>query len=124
MHQIYPKSKFFQKIEPFYWSYHLYDTIDNKWETMNFFVVRFYLPRNTQVRFEGILGNEIFASGRFDRTGYGFRTESQIFKQVYVQAAIRSWGAFTTTRTPRTRAMKPASASACGTSPSTSLTST
>ena len=92
MHQIYPKSKFFQKIEPFYWSYHLYDTIDNMWETMNFFVLRFYLPRNTQVRFEGILGNEIFAGGRFDRTGYGFRTESQVFKQVYVEAAIRRWG--------------------------------
>jgi len=92
MHQIYPKSKFFQKIEPFYWSYHLYDTIYNKWETMNFFVLRFYLPRNTQVRFEGILANEIFAGHRFDRSGYGFRSESQIFKQVYVQTSIRRWG--------------------------------
>jgi hypothetical protein len=92
MHQIYPKSKFFQKIEPFYWSYHLYDTIYNKWETMNFFVLRFYLPRNTQVRFEGILANEIFAGNRFDRTGYGFRSESQVFKQVYVQTSIRRWG--------------------------------
>ena len=27
MYSIYPKSKFFQKIEPFYWSYQLFDTI-------------------------------------------------------------------------------------------------
>jgi hypothetical protein len=62
------------------------------WETMNFFVLRFYLPRNTQVRFEGILGNEIFAGQRFDWSGYGFRTESQIFKQLFVSAYIRRWG--------------------------------
>lgn len=92
MYQIYPKSSFFQKIEPFYWSYHLYDTTDNMWETLNFFVLRFYLPRSTQVRFEGILGNEVFAGGRFDRSGFGFRTETQILKQLYVNAYVRRWG--------------------------------
>ena len=63
---IYPRSKFFQKIEPFYWSYHIYDTIYDMWETFNMFVLRFYLPRSTEVRFEGILGNEIFAGRRFE----------------------------------------------------------
>jgi hypothetical protein len=92
MYQIYPKSKFFQKIEPFYWSYHIYDTIYDKWETLNFFVLRFYLPRSTQVRFEGILGNEIYAGQRFDWSGYGFRTETQILKQLYVYGYIRRWG--------------------------------
>jgi hypothetical protein len=92
MYQIYPKSGFIQKVEPFYWSYHMYDTTYHMWETMDFFVLRFYLPRNTQVRFEGILGNEVFAGQRFDESGVGFRTESQIFKQLYVNAYIRRWG--------------------------------
>jgi len=92
MYQIYPKSKFFQKIEPFYWSYHIYDTIYGMWETMNFFVARFYLPRNTQVRFEGIAANEIYAGRRFDRTGYGFRTKTQLYKQLYISFFARHWG--------------------------------
>jgi hypothetical protein len=92
MYQIYPKSKLIQKIEPFYWSYHLYDTIYHMWETMNFFVARFYLPRNTQVRFEGILANEVFAGQRFDRSGLGFRVETQLFKQLYIEGSIRQWG--------------------------------
>ena len=92
MHQIYPRSKFFQKIEPFYWSCHIYDTIYNKWETFNIFVLRFYLPRSTQVRFEGILGNEIFAGWRFERTGFGLRTQSQVLKQVYLETSFRRSG--------------------------------
>jgi hypothetical protein len=92
VYQIYPKSDFFQKIEPFYWSYHVYDTTYHMWETMNFFVVRFSLPRSTQVRFEGILGNEIYLGQRFDWSGLGFRMESQILKQIYVSANIRRRG--------------------------------
>jgi hypothetical protein len=92
MYQIYPKSGFIQKIEPFYWSYHIYDTTYHMWETMNFFVARFYLPRNTQIRFEGILANEVFVGQRLDRSGYGFRAESQILKQLYVSGYIRRWG--------------------------------
>jgi hypothetical protein len=92
MYQVYPKSSFVQKIEPFYWSYHLYDTIYNMWETMNFFVLRFYLPRTTQVRFEGILGNEVYAGQRFDWSGFGFRTETQIFKQLFLSGYVRRWG--------------------------------
>jgi len=92
MHQIYPRSKFFQKIEPFYWSYHIYDTIYDKWETLNFFVLRFSLPRKTELRFEGILGNEIFAGQRFERTGFGLRTQSQVLKQVYLETSFRRWG--------------------------------
>ena len=49
MYQIYPKSKFVQKIEPFYWSYHLLDTASNKIESFNLFTLRFQLPRSTQV---------------------------------------------------------------------------
>jgi hypothetical protein len=92
MYQIYPKSSFIQKIEPFYWSYHLYDTIYDMWETMNFFVLRFYLPRSTQVRFEGILGNEVYLGQRFSWNGFGLRTETQILKRLFVNAYLRRWG--------------------------------
>jgi hypothetical protein len=92
MYNIYPKSKFFQKIEPFYWSSHLYDTIYNMWETTNVFVLRFKLPRNTMVRFDGMLANEIYVGRRFDQSGYGFMMESQLAKQVYVQTRVRRTG--------------------------------
>jgi hypothetical protein len=92
MYNIYPKSKFFQKIEPFYWSYFLYDTIYDMWETINVFALRFKLPRNTMVRFDGLLGNEVYAGGRFDQSGYGFMMESQLAKQVYVQTRVRRTG--------------------------------
>jgi len=92
MYNIYPKSKFFQNIEPFYWGYQLYDTIYDMWETINVFALRFKLPRNTMVRFDGLLGNEVYAGGRFDQSGYGFMMESQLAKQVYVQARVRRTG--------------------------------
>ena len=92
MYQIYPKSHFIQKIEPFYWSYHIYDMFYHTWETMNFFVARFYLPRSTQIRFEGIVANEVFAGQRFDESGLGFRVQSQLTKQVNIFGNIRRWG--------------------------------
>ncbi len=92
IYMIYPHSKFFQKIEPFYWGYHLYDTIDGMWETFNVFVLRAYLPRSTQLRVEGTLGNEIFAGRRFERSGYGFRTQSQIFTRLYFETSFRRSG--------------------------------
>ncbi|MFZ2053571.1 MAG: DUF5916 domain-containing protein [Candidatus Aminicenantales bacterium] len=92
MYQIYPKSKFFQKIEPFYWSYHIYDTIYDMWETVNLFTLRFGLPRNTMIRFDGLLANEVFAGKLFDQSGYGFRAESQLAKQIYLQIFARRTG--------------------------------
>jgi hypothetical protein len=92
MYQIYPKSNFIQKIEPFYWSYHIYDTIYNMWETTNLFVIRIYLPRSTQVRLEGLAVNEIYAGRRFDKSGFGIRTFSQIFKQLYFTTTLRRRG--------------------------------
>lgn len=89
MYSIYPKSKFFQKIEPFYWSYHLYDTIYNMWETVNLFTLRFRLPRNTMVRFDGLLANEVYVGDRFDQSGYGFQAESQLAKSVYIETRVR-----------------------------------
>jgi hypothetical protein len=81
MYQIYPKSKFFQKIEPFYWSYHLYDTVYDKWESVNLFTLRFRLPRSTMVRFDTLLANEVFAGRLFDLSGFGIQAQSQLAKQ-------------------------------------------
>jgi hypothetical protein len=92
MYTLYPKSKFFQRIQPFYWSYQLYDTIYNMWESVNVFVLRFYLPRNTMVRFDGLLANEVYAGQRFDQSGYGFQMESQLAKSVYIQSRVRHTG--------------------------------
>jgi hypothetical protein len=89
MYNIYPKSKFFQKIEPFYWGYQLYDTIYDMWESVNLVTLRFRLPRNTMVRFDGLLANEVYIGQRFDQSGYGFQMESQLAKSVYVQGRVR-----------------------------------
>jgi hypothetical protein len=89
MYSFYPKSKFFQRIQPFYWGAHLYDTIYKMWETTNVFVLRFYLPRNTMVRFDGILANEVFAGARLSNSGYGVMFESQLAKSIYVQSRVR-----------------------------------
>ncbi len=92
MHSIYPKSKFWQKIEPFYWSYHLYDTIYDMWETVNLVTLRFRLPRNTMVRFDTLLANEVYAGERFDLSGFGLQAESQLAKQLYFRVFGRRTG--------------------------------
>lgn len=92
MYRIYPKSKFFQRIEPFYWSYHLYDTIDKMFETFNLFTLRFWLPHSTQFRFDFILANEVFAGKRFGCSGFGIQSYSQITKQVFFNVFFRHTG--------------------------------
>ena len=92
MYRIFTKSKFFQKIEPFYWSYHLYDTYSNLLETFYIFVLRFQLPRSTQVRFEGILANEVYGGARFGRSGFGVRVNTQLSKQFFLSAFYRRTG--------------------------------
>jgi len=92
MYSIYPKSKFFQKIEPFYWSYQLYDTRSEMWESVNLVTLRFKLPRNTMVRFDTLLANEVYEGRRFDRSGIGFQGESQLAKQLYLELFARRTG--------------------------------
>jgi hypothetical protein len=87
-----PKSKFFQKIEPFYWSYHLSDTIYDMWETVNLFTLRFRLPRNTMFRIDTLLANEVYAGQRFDISGFGGQGESQLAKQLYIRLFARRTG--------------------------------
>jgi len=92
MYSVYPKSKFFQKIEPFYWGYQLYDTIFDMWESFNLVTVRFLLPRNTMVRFDSLFANEVYAGARFGKSGFGIQAESQLAKEIYVQVYARRAG--------------------------------
>ncbi len=93
MYTFYPDSKFFQKIEPFYWSYHLYDTIDRMFQTTNLFTLRFWLPRSTLFRVDFILANEVYAGGRFGRNQLGLNFNSQIAKSLFLYAFWRYGGA-------------------------------
>jgi len=89
MYQIYPESKFFKKIEPFYWSFHIYDKHSRMFETFNLFALRFQLPRSSQFRIDAILGNEIFENQKFDRSGVGLQSYSQLAKQIFLHIFFR-----------------------------------
>ncbi len=93
MYRFYPKSKFFQRIEPFYWSYHIYDTQHKMFDTVNLFTLRFWLPRSTQFRVDALLANEVFSGERFGRGGVGFQTTSQITKHAFLSLFYRYTGA-------------------------------
>lgn len=92
MYRIYPKSKFFQRIEPFYWSFHLYDTQDKMVETFNLFTLRFHLPGRSQFRIDTILSNEVFSGHRFGRNGIGFQAMTQFTKQFFFNLFFRHSG--------------------------------
>ena len=92
MFRFYPKSKFFQRIEPFYWSFHLYDTEDKMFESVNLFTLRFWLPRSTMFRIDTLFANEVYAGERFGRGGAGFQAESQITKHVFLNVFFRRTG--------------------------------
>lgn len=84
MYRFYPKSDFFQRIEPFYWSFHLYDTTDKMFETVNLFTLRFWLPRSTMFRIDALIANEVFAGKRFGRGGPRIQATSQITKHIFL----------------------------------------
>jgi hypothetical protein len=89
MYMFYPKSKFFQRIEPFYWGEHIYDKFYKTYESINFFVLRFQLPRMTMFRIDGILGNEVYVGQTFNRSGFGCGLQSQLTKQIFLEGRVR-----------------------------------
>jgi hypothetical protein len=92
IYTFFPKSKFFQKIDTFWWSYHLLDKHSDLFETYNHLVVRFNMPRQSQVRFDAILGNEVYADQRFSLSGWRVRGWTQIVKQLYLEGGYRRSG--------------------------------
>ncbi len=93
MYRFYPKSQWLQKIEPFYWSFHLYDTQDELFETFNLFTLRLWLPRGTMLRMDTILAREVYAGERFKTSGLGFQAQTQITQQVFLTLVYRRTGA-------------------------------
>ena len=91
-YSFYPKSTFFQRLEPFYWSYHLLDKESNLVETFNMFTFRIYMPRTSVFRLDLILANEVFAGKRFGTSGIGFQVLSQITERLYFHLFFRHNG--------------------------------
>jgi hypothetical protein len=92
MFRLYPKSKFFQRIEPFYWSEHIHDKFYDTFETINVFALRFWLPRTSQFRVDGLLGNEVFAGRKFNLNSYRVLFWTQLTKHFYLQSQFRRGG--------------------------------
>ncbi len=86
----YPKSSIFQKIDPFYWSYHIKDKFSGLFETFNLFCLRLWMPRQTMIRFEYIIANEVYKAQKFNTGGYGFRFNSQLNKKFFVFFMFRN----------------------------------
>ncbi len=93
MYRIFPKSKFFQRIEPFYWSFHIHDKYYDMFETTNLFTLRLQLPGRTQFRIDLLGANEVFAAHRFDRSGLGFQLYGQLNKYFNIELFYRKTGA-------------------------------
>ncbi len=83
MYRFYPKSKFFQRIEPLYWSFHLLDKESNLVESFNLFTLKFNMPRNSMIRLDLILANEVYAGKSFNTSGLGLEASSQVTKHLY-----------------------------------------
>ena len=89
MYNFYPKSKFLQKIQPFYWSFHIKDKESGLLETFNLFTLRFHMPGQTMFRIDSILSNEVFEGRRFNTSGLGFNFYSQPLKYLRVSLFYR-----------------------------------
>ena len=92
IYKFYPKSGFFQRIEPFYWGEHIHDKFYNTFETINVFALRFWLPRNTMFRVDGLLGNEVYAGSKFSLNSCRSILQTQLTKHVYLQGMFRRGG--------------------------------
>jgi len=89
LYTFYPKSKFIQKIEPFYWGFVARDRYCGLWENANIFALRLGMPRQSELRFDAIAGNEVFADRRFSISAWRIRGYSQIVKQLYFEFSFR-----------------------------------
>ncbi len=92
MYRFYPKSKLIQRIEPFYWSYHLRDKESGLWETFNLFTFRLQMARSASFRVDFMLGNEVYAGRRFDNSGVGIQTWGQVTKHLNLSLFFRHSG--------------------------------
>ncbi len=92
MYQVYPKSTIIDKVDTFYWSFHIYDKEYKTFETFNLFAVRFHLPLQTQFRISGISGNEVFKGEKFNVSGFSTSINSQLTKEFSLGFSFKKSG--------------------------------
>jgi len=92
IYRFYPKSSFFQRIEPFYWGEHIHDKFYDTFETYNVFVLRFWLPRSSMFRVDGVLGNEVYVGRKFNRNSFRTMFQTQLTKHLYLGGMFRRGG--------------------------------
>jgi hypothetical protein len=90
---LYPKSDFFQRILAFFWSTQTIDTHSHLFESFNLFSLQVNMPRNSQLRVDGILGNEVFADQRFNRNSWRMYANSQIVNELFLNVSLRQGNA-------------------------------
>ena len=87
-YKFYPRSKLFQRIDPYYFFFQTYDVPSGLFESKNYFALRFLMPRQTMVRFMGFLANEVFAGQRFRTDGYWITLSSQVTTRISLQGNL------------------------------------
>jgi len=50
------------------------------------------LPRNTMIRFDTLVGNEVYLGQSFGLGGFGVQAETQLSKQLYLRGFVRRTG--------------------------------
>jgi len=92
IYTFFPKSKFFLRLEPFYWSSHIYDKESDMFETANLFTFRVQMRGQSEFRLDMIGANEVYAGQRFNTSGYGFQFVRQLGKKLYLEIFFRRKG--------------------------------
>jgi hypothetical protein len=88
-YNIYMKSGWLQKFEPYYWSRQIYDKYSTLWETFNVFSIRSIMLRQTEINVQGWLANEVFANQRFNRNTFRIEFSSLLNKKVTIESEFR-----------------------------------
>jgi hypothetical protein len=79
---IYPRSKFFLRVDPLVHFIGVRDKESGLWEGTEQADLRFILPRSTSIMFGGKHSTEVFLGRRFGRSGARIIAASQILKQL------------------------------------------
>jgi len=85
----YPKSDLLQSISPFYRGRHTLDTDSKMVESFNVVGLELKMTRQTEVRIDAAVADEVFAGKRFNRNRYGLSAKSQLFKQLALSVSFK-----------------------------------
>ncbi len=83
--RFYPRSKLFQRIDPYYYFAQTHDVPSGLFESQNYFALRFLMPRQTMIRLMACVADEVYAGRRFHRDGYWITASSQVTNEVSAQ---------------------------------------